>query len=89
MGGTPAELPDAYRLADPAAAIPLGVPVVCAHARADDEVPFAQSARYVEAATAAGATARLLETPGDHYTLIDPASPDWTLILDALTDLLG
>jgi acetyl esterase/lipase len=89
MGGTPAELPDAYRLADPTTAIPLGVPVVCAHSRADDEVPFAQSVRYVEAARAAGATARLLETPGDHYTLIDPASADWALVLDALADLLG
>ncbi|WP_084011276.1 alpha/beta hydrolase [Pseudofrankia sp. DC12] len=89
MGGTPADLPEAYRLADPAAAIPLGVPVLCAHARADDEVPFAQSARYVEAATAAGARARLLETPGDHYTLIDPAGPDWAMVVDALPELLG
>jgi acetyl esterase/lipase len=89
MGGTPARLPDAYRLADPGAAIPLDVPVLCAHARADDEVPFAQSVRYVEAATTSGAPARLLETPGDHYTLIDPAAPDWELVVEALPELLG
>lgn len=89
MGGTPAQLPEQYRVGDPMSAIPLGVPVLCVHARADDNVPFAQSVGYVEAATAAGASARLHEVPGDHFTLIDPASPDWRVVVDALPDLLG
>ncbi|MBL7632625.1 alpha/beta hydrolase [Frankia sp. CN6] len=89
MGGGPDDLPDRYRLADPSAAPPTGVPVLCVHARADDEVPFEQSARYVTAVTRAGGTARLLEAPGDHYTLIDPATPDWALVVGALAELVS
>jgi hypothetical protein len=65
------------------------VPVLCVHARDDDEVPFGQSARYVEAATAAGATASLAETAGDHYTLIDPATADWAVVVEALPGLVS
>jgi pimeloyl-ACP methyl ester carboxylesterase len=69
--------------------VPLGVPVLCLHSPADDTVPIAQSTAYVATATAAGADARLIETPGDHYTMIDPSTPDWSLVLDALPDLLA
>jgi fructoselysine-6-P-deglycase FrlB-like protein len=89
MGGTPGDLPSEYRLADPMRSLPLDVPVVCLHSRADDEVPFTYSERYVEAATAAGANARLIETDGDHYTLIDPASEDWTTAVAVLPPLLA
>ena len=89
MGGTPAELPEEYARADPMAAIPLDVPVVCVHAPGDTDVPFDQSVAYVSAARDAGATARLVEAAGDHMTLIDPASPDWQLVVDALPSLLG
>jgi acetyl esterase/lipase len=88
MGGSPDDLPDAYRLADPSAAVPVGATVLCAHARADTAVPFDQSVRYVQAAVRAGGAARLLETPGDHFTLIDPTSRDWAMITAALPGLL-
>jgi acetyl esterase/lipase len=89
MGGGPDDLPERYRLVDPAAAIPPPVPVLCVHARSDDEVPFDQSARYVEAAVGAGGPVSLAEAAGDHYTLIDPSSSDWSLVIDALPGLLG
>jgi acetyl esterase/lipase len=89
MGGTPEDLPSEYRLADPMRSVPLDVPVVCLHSRADDEVPFIYSERYAEAATAAGADARLIETNGDHYTLIDPAAGDWLTAVTALSALLA
>jgi acetyl esterase/lipase len=89
MGGTPDDLRAEYRLADPMSAVPLDVPVVCLHSRDDDEVPFSYSERYVEAAAAAGADARLIETDGDHYTLIDPATGDWTAAIAALPRLLA
>jgi fermentation-respiration switch protein FrsA (DUF1100 family) len=71
------------------AAIPLDVPVLCLHSRRDDEVPFRYSDRYVTAATAAGADARLHETNGDHYSLIDPATEDWATAVDELPRLLN
>jgi len=89
MGGGPRALPEQYQLADPMAALPLTATVLCVHSRADDNVPFSYSDRYVQAALRAGGTAYLHETSGDHFTLIDPASPDWQVVIDALPGLLG
>jgi acetyl esterase/lipase len=89
MGGGPDERPEEYRLADPIAAAPLPVPVACLHSRADRNVPYSYSERYVAAATAAGGRATLTETHGDHFTLIDPASADWAAAVAALPALLG
>jgi acetyl esterase/lipase len=89
MGGRPQDLPERYRLADPMTAVPVQAAVLCLHSRADDTVPFAYSERYVAAAAAAGGSARLHETDGDHFTLIDPHSADWQVAADALPGLLG
>jgi acetyl esterase/lipase len=86
MGGTPVQHPQRYAAADPIARVPLAAPVLCLHSRADDEVPIEQSTAYVAASSKAGGRARLVETSGDHYTLIDPASTDWQLAADALPD---
>ena len=89
MGGRPQDLPERYQLADPMAAVPVEAAVLCVHSRADDAVPFAYSERYVAAAVRAGGKARLHETGGDHFTLIDPHSPDWRVAAGALPGLLG
>jgi acetyl esterase/lipase len=88
MGGTPDDMPERYRLIDPIAAVPLTAAVLCLHSRADDEVPFSYSERYVAASGKAGGRATLVETGGDHYTLIDPATPDWAAVIDVLPALL-
>jgi acetyl esterase/lipase len=88
MGGSPDRRPREYRLADPVAAVPLGAPVLCLHSRGDANVPFSFSERYVAAATQAGGQARLAELHGDHFTLIDPAAPDWAAVIAALPGLL-
>ena len=89
MSGGPDELPEEYRLADPIAAVPLDVPVLCLHSRGDGNVPYSYSERYVAAATAADGRATVTETHGDHFTLIDPASPDWAVAIAALPVLLS
>jgi len=89
MGGGPDELPEEYCLADPMAVVPLPVPVLCLHSRGDENVPYSYSERYVAAATAAGGRATLTETHGDHFTLIDPASPDWAVAVAAVSELLS
>jgi acetyl esterase/lipase len=89
MGGGPEELPERYRLADPMAALPLETPVLCVHSRTDGNVPFRYSERYVQAAADAGGIAYLRETRGDHFTLIDPGSPDWQAVTGVLPGLLG
>jgi acetyl esterase/lipase len=89
LGGPPERWPQRYATADPIAQVPLPAPVLCLHSRADQDVPFAQSAAYVTAATNSGGRATLHETAGDHFTLIDPSSPDWAIAVDALPALLS
>jgi acetyl esterase/lipase len=86
--GHPDTEPERYAAADPIRAVPVNRPVLCVHARADDTVPFAQSAAYVATAAAAGGQVQLLEAAGDHFTVIDPASGDWQLVVAALPGLL-
>ncbi|MEO6886891.1 MAG: alpha/beta fold hydrolase [Jatrophihabitantaceae bacterium] len=88
LGGLPSDVPDRYAATDPIGRLPLRATVLCLHARADNEVPFAQSTAFVESATSTGGTAYLQQTSGDHYSLIDPASTDWAVVLDALPELL-
>ncbi len=89
LGGTQAVHPERYRAADPIEQVPLTAPVLCVHARGDQNVPYAQSTGYVAAAKAAGGAAALHETPGDHFTLIDPSSPAWSYVRAALPSLLA
>jgi acetyl esterase/lipase len=89
MGGSPAELPQRYRLGDPIEQVPLPQPVYCVHSRADANVPFAQSTAYVAAARKAGGHAVLREVQGDHFTLIDPTSAAWHDVRAALPQLLA
>ena len=72
---------------DPQQQLPLEVPVWCVHGREDDVVPLRQSEAYVAAARAADAEAELLAVDGDHFTVIDPASQAWELILAVLEPL--
>jgi acetyl esterase/lipase len=89
MGGGPDEFPDRYAVADPLAQVPISAAVRCVHARADDRVPFEESANYVTAARAAGQDARLLEVDGDHFSVADPSAPTWPTVIAELAELLG
>ena len=84
MGGT---VDGRYALADPTLQIPLPIPVWCVHGNDDDTVPMSQSADYVEAARAAGATAELVRLPADHYILIDPTSTAWARTIEILDSI--
>jgi acetyl esterase/lipase len=88
LGGTPDQVPDRYRRTDPIELLPILTPVLCVHSRADQNVPFAQSTAYVAAAKDLGSEATLAEVAGDHFTLIDPSSPAWAVVVRALPGLL-
>ena len=89
MGGGPHERPERYAIADPLSQVPIPAIVRCVHARADDRVPFAESVAYVDAATAAGQDAQLLEVDGTHFSIADISSPTWPTAVKALEDLVG
>jgi dipeptidyl aminopeptidase/acylaminoacyl peptidase len=89
MGGGPSERPCAYRLADPLAQIPAGVPVLLVHGDADPRVPVEQSRRYAAAANTSGdAGCELMELAGvDHFALIDPRTEAWAAVAARLETL--
>lgn len=89
MGGGPDQQPDAYALASPIARLPLGIPSVCVHGAADDNVPLSQSEGFVAAAVRAGDDSELQRFPGDHFQPITVGTPAWTLCTDALARLLA
>lgn len=89
MGGPPEQLAEQYRLVDPIQLLPVPAAVLCVHATHDDVVPLSQSVAYVQAAQRAGTNARLVEVDGDHFTVIDPASAAWRVVVDALPGLLS
>jgi acetyl esterase/lipase len=86
--GARADDPAARSLACPSALLPMGVPSLCVHGTADDDVPLSQSQRFVAAARRAGDDCRLLVLPGiDHYSLIEVTSPAWAACRTAVLDL--
>ncbi len=89
MGGGPAARAAEYALASPAARLPLGVPSVCVHGRADETVPHQQSETFVAAARAAGDPSELRSFDGDHFEPIAVGSPAWGLCTEALTRLVA
>lgn len=81
MGGGPDDVPDRYAVADPAALLPLGVPLLVVTGGDDDVVPVAQSRTFAAAARAAGDDVRLQVVPGEgHFAQLDPASGSWRAV---------
>lgn len=77
----------AYDRADPLTQVPLDVPVWAVHARDDDTVPFGQAEAYVDAATAAGAEATLVEVAGGHFGVIDTSRSAWAACVEVLDSI--
>jgi acetyl esterase/lipase len=80
IGGGPDEYPERFAAADPVRLLPTGAAVLCVHGADDTVVPVQQSRRYAEAAAAAGDEVEVRVVPGDHMTVIDPASDAWSTV---------
>jgi acetyl esterase/lipase len=79
--GAPARFCSGSRFEElsPLELLPLGVRQVLVHGTADESVPYAMSARYVEAA---GGEAELVTLEGTgHFELIDPRAREWPQVL--------
>jgi acetyl esterase/lipase len=89
LGGTPAEVADHYREADPMRlAIGARQWLVCG--AADDVVPPAFSADYVRVKTKTQEDARLVEVAGaGHFEVVDPRSGAWKDIGRVVRDAVG
>ncbi len=86
---SPTEGAERYRMASPAARLPLGVPQVIVHGSADGVVPVDHSRAYAAAASAAGDEATLVELPDvGHFAPLDPRSRAWMTVRDEVGRLL-
>ena len=89
LGESATDRPDLYATASPLYLLPLGVPQLIVHGRADVDVPFDMVPEYVESATAAGDDIELIDPKNvDHMQLIDPTHSVWRAI-DSWFDELG
>lgn len=84
LGGRPAEVPERYRAASPLAHPRRRVPTVLAFGTGDDPDLVEMNRRF--AAVAEGATVDVVSLPGDHFDVIDPASPLWRATITALLE---
>jgi pimeloyl-ACP methyl ester carboxylesterase len=85
LGGAAGEVPERYALADPAALLPLAVPVTLLHGTEDQQVPLAMSQQYAARAERVGDSVKLIELAGlDHFALIDPLSVAWPNLVAAI-----
>lgn len=88
LGGGPDEFPDRYAAIDPHLLSPPAARTVLIHGGLDQQVPVTLNRRYAAEAAAAGGDIRLIELPDcEHFGLIDPASPAWPRVTEALGDL--
>jgi acetyl esterase/lipase len=89
LGGTPAQVPQRYELASPAALLPLGVKQVLVHGAEDTTVPLTLSTEYHARATRLGDSVKLVSLPGaEHYEVIDPRAKEWPRVVEAVASLM-
>jgi pimeloyl-ACP methyl ester carboxylesterase len=89
LGGTPAEVGDHYREADPMK-LAVGARQWLVHGAADDVVPPAFSRDYVSAKQKMKEDARLLEIAGaGHFEVVDPRSGAWKEVERVVMDAVG
>src|SRR5271155_4205548 len=89
LGGTPAEVPDHYREADPMK-LAVAVRQFLVHGTEDDVVPPAFSRDYVGAKRKVKEDARLAEIAGaGHFDVIDPRSRAWKDVERVVTEAVG
>lgn len=90
LRGTPAEVPDHFREADPMQLAIPGARQCLIHGSADHTVPPAFSRDYVAAKLkrVPREDAHLLEIPAaDHFDLIDPRSPAWKQVEQTIVQM--
>lgn len=84
VGGSTAQVPHRYALADPMRLLPLGVRLALLHGTVDRNVPVEMTRAFASAAEAAGDAVRLRILDGvEHFALIDPLSSAWREVVSA------
>jgi acetyl esterase/lipase len=77
LGGSMTEVPETYRRSSPLERLPLGVSQLIVQGGGDDLDLVDLGRRYARAAQESGDEVIYLEMSGDHFDVIDRASPIW------------
>jgi len=89
MGGEAKEKVAAYNLASPIELLPLGVKQKIIQGGADNIIPMAMATDYVEAAKKKKDDTELIALKdADHFSLVDPKSPAWPIVQEAILSLV-
>ena len=87
IGGSPAEMPERFALADPLALAPPEMPVLLVHGRRDATVSIELARRYARVVAERGGDVRLVEIEGErgsHRCHIDPRGLAWSAVTASL-----
>lgn len=89
LGGTPAEVPEHYREADPMK-LTIQVPQSLIYGSMDDAVPPALSKEYVSTKRKSGEDVRPLEITGaGHFEIVDPRAAPWKKVQKIILNSVG
>jgi acetyl esterase/lipase len=89
MNGEAKDKAAAYSLASPIDLLPLGVKQKIIQGGADNIIPMAMAREYVEAAKKKNDGVELIGLKdADHFQLVDPKSPAWPTVQEAVLSLL-
>ncbi|WP_245878239.1 alpha/beta hydrolase [Streptosporangium subroseum] len=86
LGGSAAEVPEVYRSSSPLERLPLGVSQLIVQGGGDDLDLVDLGRRYARAAQDSGDEVIYLEMSGDHFDVIDRASPIWRATAGVIAD---
>ncbi|MBB4942528.1 acetyl esterase/lipase [Streptosporangium album] len=86
LGGPAAQVPEVYGRSSPLERLPLGTPQLIVQGGGDDLDLVDLGRQYARAAQAAGDQVTYLEMSGDHFDVIDPASPIWRATAGVIAD---
>ncbi|GGL13790.1 hypothetical protein GCM10014719_14660 [Planomonospora parontospora subsp. antibiotica] len=86
LGGPADGVPEVYARSSPLERLPLKVPQLVVQGDGDDLDLVDLGRRYARAARAAGDDVTYLEAAGDHFDVIDPASPIWHTTAGMIAD---
>jgi acetyl esterase/lipase len=91
LGGTPSEVPEHYREADPTAgSVPRATTQWLIHGAGDDVVPSYFSRNYAEQKKGRGEDVHYLEiATAGHFDLIDPRSRAWPKVESTVLHMMG
>ena len=90
LGGSPQQVPDRYRVANPGDLLPLNTAQVLLQGADDDQIPAQLPANWAERGRRIGENVSLeMITGADHFDVVDPESKAWPRVRASIIKAMG